>query len=90
MGELHLDIYVERIRREYKVPFSSSTYLFSFLFEAGQMFASSGVSFFCLYLLRLMLQLESPVLTSEKLLLNVLILTICIRSKVEDKVNMDG
>jgi len=37
-----------------------------------------------------MLQLESPVLTSEKLLLNVLNLTICIKSKVEGKDNMDG
>lgn len=89
MGELHLDIYVERIRREYKVPLLSSTIFFP-LVHAGQMFASAIVSFFFLYLLRWMLQLVSPVLTSEKLWLNVLILTIYIRSKVEAKVNMDG
>lgn len=60
MGELHLEVYVERIKREYKVPFFLNMYYFPFLVDVCQMFTSE-YSFWRCYLLRLMLQLESPV-----------------------------
>lgn len=60
MGELHLEVYVERIKREYKVPFFLNMYYFPFLVDACQMFKSE-YSFLRRYRFRLMLQSESPV-----------------------------
>lgn len=44
MGELHLDIYVERIKREYKVQAFISNYLLYYDIAAG---LSLSITIFC-------------------------------------------
>lgn len=82
MGELHLEVYVERIKREYKVPFlvfveNNTIRIFTTMYVND------------LPISRLMLLLENLVSISERQSHNVQNLIIYIRNKVEVKVNTE-
>lgn len=83
MGELHLDIYVERIRREYKVPNFKPT-------QSSHYITSRQNPLFLAISNRLMRLSANPVSILGRLLLSGLSSIIYIRSKVEERVSMVG